>query len=104
MQQQTKEIELSTKDAQIVLGLIDRVNRLTDEISELQVLAAAGQGDMPDAHWYALHDELDAATDYRECIVGRIARLTLSEAELEQITPNHPDYQPAGLGSLGEDD
>lgn len=101
MQQQTAEVEISAEDKALVLKLIDRANKLNDEIVLIQsVIKAGGQQKRLEQ---VLHDELDIIRDYREVTLERIALLTLGD-QSEQPTPNDPNYQPVGLGALGDDE
>ncbi|HEO0817021.1 TPA: hypothetical protein U9M35_002877 [Acinetobacter baumannii] len=98
MTEKTAEVELSGEKATLVLKLIDRANRLGDEIKFLQsIIKLKGHSER---ELNLLHDELDVVRDYREITLERIAVITLGDQS--KLNPNHPDYQPVGLGSLGE--
>lgn len=100
MKQKTAEVELSQEKARLVLKLIDRANRLGDEVQLVQSLLKAGG--YTEREEQLLHDELDVVRDYREVTLERIAVLTLGDQK--PVTPNDPEYHPVGLGSLGEED
>jgi hypothetical protein len=100
MKQLTAEVELTAEKQALALKLIDRTNRLGDEISMLQSLLKLGGYEEREEQ--LLHDELDVVRDYREITLERIALLTLGDLS-KQPTPNDPDYQPAGLGTLDSD-
>lgn len=98
MKTKTAEVELTKENEALTLKLIDRANKLADEIKLLQSVIKAGGHSA--RHAQLLHDELDVVRDYREVTLERIAVLTLGD--LSPKTPNDPEYQPAGLGALGE--
>ena len=100
MTQKTAEVELTQEQSVLVLKLIDRANRLGDEVKLLQSLLKAGG--YTDREEQLLHDELDVVRDYREVTLERIAVITIGDQR--PVTPNDPKYQPVGLGSLGEMD
>ncbi|MEJ8027178.1 hypothetical protein WKH82_17370 [Acinetobacter baumannii] len=99
MTEKTAEVELGKEKAALVLKLIDRANKLGDEIKLLQSLIKSKGHSERELN--LLHDELDAVRDYREITLERIAVITLGD-QSQPLNPNHPDYQPVGLGSLGE--
>ncbi len=101
MTQQTAEVEIPKEKAALVLKLIDRANKLADEVALLQSIIKAGG--ISEREEQLLHDELDVVRDYREVTLERIGVLTLGDLS-KPLSPDHPDYQPAGLGSLGEMD
>lgn len=101
MTQQVAEIEIPKEKQALVLKLIDRANRLGDEMKLIQALVKIpGYGER---ELNLLHDELDVVRDYREITLERIAVITLGD-QSKQPTPNDPDHKPVGLGALGEDD
>lgn len=102
MTQQTAEVELPKEKAALVLKLIDRSNKLEDEIKLLQSSIAAGG--ISKREEQLLHDELDVVRDYREVTLERVAVLALGDKSEKPLSPDHPDYKPVGLGSLGEMD
>lgn len=99
MTEKTAEVELSNEKAALVVKLIDRANKLGDEIKLLQSLIKA-KG-YSERELNLLHDELDAVRDYREITLERIAVITLGDLS-QPVNPNHPDHQPVSLGLLGE--
>lgn len=100
MTHKTAEVELNKEKAALVLKLIDRANRLGDEIKLVQSLIKSSNFSEREAQ--VMHDELDIVRDYREVTLERIALITLGDQK--PVTPNDPAYQPVGLGTLGEDE
>lgn len=100
MTQQTAEVEIPKEKAALVLKLIDRANKLADEVALLQSIIKAGG--ISEREEQLLHDELDVVRDYREVTLERVAVLTLGDQSQKPLSPDHPDYQPVGLGSMGE--
>ncbi|MFU9046332.1 hypothetical protein ACNAUY_08055 [Acinetobacter tibetensis] len=100
MTQQTAEVELPKEKAALALKLIDRSNKLEDEIKLLQSIIAAGG--VSSREEQLLHDELDVVRDYREVTLERVGVLVLGDKSQKPLPPDHPNHQPVGLGSLGE--
>lgn len=84
MTTQTAEVELSKETQAVVLKLIDRSNRLGDEVALIQsIIKAGGHTERMEQ---VLHDELDVVRDYREVTHERIALLTLGDQSEPQQT------------------
>lgn len=101
MKQKTVEVELTSEKQALALKLIERCNRLGDEIKMLQSLLKLGGYAKREEQ--LIHDELDVVRDYREITLERIAVLTLGDLS-EAPTPNDADHQPVGLGALDSED
>lgn len=79
----TAEVEISKETQALVLKLIDRANKLADEVTLLQsVIKAGGHTDRMEQ---VLHDELDVVRDYREVTLERIALLTLGDQSEQPV-------------------
>lgn len=98
MNTQTMEVDIPKEKQALLVKLIDRTNKLEDEIRLIQSVIKANGNEKREEQ--LLHDELDILRDYREVTLERIAVMALGDKK--PPTPNDSDYQPAGLGSLGE--
>jgi len=99
MKQQTAEVEVSQENAARILKLIDRANKLGDEVKLLQSILKGSK--LSDREEQLLHDELDVVRDYREVTLERIALLSLGD--LSKGAVEHTGQQPA-LGCLDGDE
>lgn len=100
MEMKTAEVELTAENQALALKLIDRANRLGDELLLLQSIIKAGGHSDRVKNLY--HDELDVVRDYREITLERIALATLGDRS-EPTDVEKAAITAASLGALEEE-